>query len=212
MTRVSSACSLTSSSHSTGCAFTTTPARLTALSSPLTDDCLLASTWDYAGTTCHTTLIAGNRQQTSNTYSIKHRSRVRETNFRHHHLHILWHVCRTTSTVRFSLYTSSSVPVSITASIYPNYAFRPSCPLPRMLQHLRNYLRAGGIYVGTSHMRDNQQMTTAMQRLADFISMVTNRTLLCNNTRAVTTMERICDFCCVRLNITTRGSNTREWS
>jgi hypothetical protein len=64
----------------------------------------------------------------------------------------------------------------------------------------------GDICVGTSHMSDNQQMTIAMQRLADFISMVTNRTLLRNNTRAVTTMERNCDFCWVRLNITTGGS------
>jgi hypothetical protein len=47
-----------------------------------------------------------------------------------------------------------------------------------------------------------------MQRLVDFISIVTNSTLLRNNTRAVTTMERNGDFCWVRPNITTRGSNT----
>jgi hypothetical protein len=71
-----------------------------------------------------------------------------------------------------------------------------------------------------------------MQRLVDFISMVTNSTLLHknteenstqlrnntgasstllrNNTRAVTTMETNCDFCWVRPNITTSGSNTVE--
>jgi hypothetical protein len=63
-------------------------------------------------------------------------------------------------------------------------------------------------------------MSVAMQRLVDFISMVTNSTLLLNNTganstllrnntRAVTTMDRNCDFCWVRPNITTRGSNTK---
>jgi hypothetical protein len=50
-----SACSLASSSHKAGRAFTKTTARLTALPSPPTDDCLLASTWDYAGTTRHAT-------------------------------------------------------------------------------------------------------------------------------------------------------------
>jgi hypothetical protein len=43
------ACSLASSSRSAGQAFTTTTARLTALSSTNTDDCLLASSWDYTG-------------------------------------------------------------------------------------------------------------------------------------------------------------------
>jgi hypothetical protein len=46
-----SACCLASSSYSTGRAFITTSARLTSLPSPHTDDCLLALTWDYAGTT-----------------------------------------------------------------------------------------------------------------------------------------------------------------
>jgi hypothetical protein len=36
--------------------------------------------------------------------------------------------------------------------------------------------------VGASHMSDNQQMSVAMQRLVDFIFMVTNSTLLRNNT------------------------------
>jgi hypothetical protein len=36
--------------------------------------------------------------------------------------------------------------------------------------------------VGASHMSDNRQMSVAMQRLVDFISMVTNSTLLRNNT------------------------------
>jgi hypothetical protein len=55
-TRVrTSACSLASSSHNAGRAFTTTTARLTALPSPHTDDCLLAATWDYDGTTRHAT-------------------------------------------------------------------------------------------------------------------------------------------------------------
>jgi hypothetical protein len=69
-------------------------------------------------------------------------------------------------------------------------------------------------------MSDNRQMSIAMQRLVDFISMVkdstllhnntgANSTLLRNNTRAVKTMERNCDFCWVRPNITTRGSNKR---
>jgi hypothetical protein len=36
--------------------------------------------------------------------------------------------------------------------------------------------------VGASHMSDNWQMSVAMQRLVDFIFMVTNSTLLRNNT------------------------------
>jgi hypothetical protein len=36
--------------------------------------------------------------------------------------------------------------------------------------------------VGASHMSNNRQMSVAMQRLVDFISMVTNSTLLRNNT------------------------------
>jgi hypothetical protein len=36
--------------------------------------------------------------------------------------------------------------------------------------------------VGASHMSDNRQMSVAMQRLVYFISMVTNSTLLRNNT------------------------------
>jgi hypothetical protein len=32
--------------------------------------------------------------------------------------------------------------------------------------------------VGASHMSDNRQMSVAMQRLVDFISMVTNSTLI----------------------------------
>jgi hypothetical protein len=48
--------------------------------------------------------------------------------------------------------------------------------------------------VGTSHMSDIRQMSVAMQRLVDFISMVTNSTLLRNNTGAVTTLERKFDF------------------
>jgi hypothetical protein len=42
----------------------------------------------------------------------------------------------------------------------------------------------GGVnaYVGASHMNDSRQMSVAMQRLVDFISMVTNSTLLRNNT------------------------------
>jgi hypothetical protein len=35
--------------------------------------------------------------------------------------------------------------------------------------------------MGASHMSDNRQMSVAMQRLVDFISMVTNSMLLCNN-------------------------------
>jgi hypothetical protein len=37
-------------------------------------------------------------------------------------------------------------------------------------------------YVGASYMSDNRQMSVAMQRLVDSISIVTNSTLLCNNT------------------------------
>jgi hypothetical protein len=36
--------------------------------------------------------------------------------------------------------------------------------------------------VGASHMSDNRQMSVAMQRLVNLISMVTNSTLLRNNT------------------------------
>jgi hypothetical protein len=37
-------------------------------------------------------------------------------------------------------------------------------------------------FVEASHMNDNRQMSVAMQRLVDLISMVTNSTLLRNNT------------------------------
>jgi hypothetical protein len=63
MTRVRiSACFLASSSGSAGSAFTTTSARLTVLPSPLMDGCLLASTWDYAGT--HIVICSGSRHTT----------------------------------------------------------------------------------------------------------------------------------------------------
>jgi hypothetical protein len=136
-------------------------------------------------------LIAGHRLRTSNTYGVKHRSTARETNSRHHRLHMLRHVCRPTSTVRFSLFTPPSVPVSITVSIYPNYAFRSSRPIPRPLQHLSNHLREGVMW-DLPHERQSTD-SVAMQRL-DLISMVTNSTLLRNNTRAVTTMETKCDL------------------
>jgi hypothetical protein len=56
----------------------------------------------------HTSRIAGHRRWTS----VKHRSTAWEaSSFRHHHLHLLWFVCRTASTVRSSLFTPSSVPV-----------------------------------------------------------------------------------------------------
>jgi hypothetical protein len=42
--------------------------------------------------------------------------------------------------------------------------------------------------VGTSHMSDIRQMSVAMQRLVDLISMVTNSTLLRNNTGANSTL------------------------
>jgi hypothetical protein len=40
--------------------------------------------------------------------------------------------------------------------------------------------------VGASHMSDNRQMSVAMQRLVDLISMITNSTLLRNNTERFT--------------------------
>jgi hypothetical protein len=48
----------------------------------------------------------------------------------------------------------------------------PHCPDIRLTD--------GG--VGASHMSDNRQMSVAMQQLVDLISMVTNSTLLRNNT------------------------------
>jgi type II secretory ATPase GspE/PulE/Tfp pilus assembly ATPase PilB-like protein len=68
-------------------------------------------------------------------------------------------------------------------------------------------LLTGWLVVRTLHLSDIRQMSVAMQRLVDLISMGTSSTLLRNNTRAVTTMERNCDFCCVGPNITTRDSN-----
>jgi hypothetical protein len=59
--------------------------------------------------------------------------------------------------------------------------------------------------VGTSYMSDIRQMSVAMQRFVDLISMVTNNTLLGNNARAVTTMERNSVFCWVHPNIVTMG-------
>jgi hypothetical protein len=63
-------------------------------------------------------------------------------------------------------------------------------------------------------MSDIRQMSVAMQRLVDFISIVTNSKLLRNNSeptvRYYATMERNCDLCWVRLNITTGGSNRKS--
>jgi hypothetical protein len=43
---------------------------------------------------------------------------------------------------------------------------------------------SGDTCVGTSRMNDIQQMSVAMQQLVDFISMVTNSTLLGGNNRS----------------------------
>jgi hypothetical protein len=67
------------------------------------------------------------------------------------------------------------------------------------------------IVVRTSHMSDIRQMSVAMQWLVDFISMVTNSTLLCNNTRAVTTMERNCDFCWFRPTTGSSKEGAPKW-
>jgi hypothetical protein len=107
-----SACSLASSSHNSGRAFTTTTAWLMALSSSLTADCLLASTWDYAGTTRHPTPLRRTSTTSFQHLWRKHRSTTRETSPRRHYLNTPWHACRTTSTVRCSFFTPPSVPPS----------------------------------------------------------------------------------------------------
>jgi hypothetical protein len=143
-TRVrTSACSLASSSHSTGRTFTMTTERLTALPSLHTVDCLLVSTWDYAGNTRHATPRPRTPTTIFQNLGVKHRSTAQETSPRHHCLRTLWHVCRTTSTVRFSLFTPPNVPVITSIFIYSNHAFWSPCPLPCTLQHLRNNLREG---------------------------------------------------------------------
>jgi hypothetical protein len=107
-----SACSLAGSSHSTGRAFTTTTAWIIALSSSLTDECLLASTWDYAGTTWHAT--SRRRTPTTNFQHLwrQHRSTARGISPRRHCFNILRPACRTTSTVGFPFFTPPSLPPS----------------------------------------------------------------------------------------------------
>jgi hypothetical protein len=146
-----SACSLASSSHSAGRAFTTTTAWLIALSSSLTDDCLLVLTWDYARTTRHATP----------------RRRTPTKNFQH-----LWHQTSLYGSgnkcqVPLSQHTTTRLPdnlnrnfeslyaskcsIIISVSIYPNHAFRSSCPLPRTLQHPSNNLSEGVMW-GNAHI------------------------------------------------------------
>jgi hypothetical protein len=91
---------------------TMTTAWLMALPSSLTDDCLLASTWDYAGTTRHATPRRRTPTTSFQHLWCKHRSTARETSPRHHCLNTPWHACRTTSTVHFNLFTPASVPPS----------------------------------------------------------------------------------------------------
>jgi hypothetical protein len=90
-----------------------------ALPSSLKDDFLLASTWDYAGTTRHAT--PRRRTPTTSFQHLwhKHRSTARETSPRRHCVNTPWHVCRTTSTVRFSFFTPPSVPPSSSSPIRP---------------------------------------------------------------------------------------------
>jgi hypothetical protein len=114
-----SACSLASSSHNAGRAFTTTTAWLMALH-------ILNHGWlpliNLGWRREHRApqpRIAGHRRRTSNTWSVKHRSTVRETSPRRHCLNALQHACRTTSTVRFSFFTPPSVLVIISVSIDP---------------------------------------------------------------------------------------------
>jgi hypothetical protein len=87
-------------------------------SSSLTDDCLLASTWDYAGTTRHA--IPRRRTPTTSFQHLwrKHRSTAREASPRRHCLNIMWPACWTTSTIRLSLFTPPSVPSSSSPSPY----------------------------------------------------------------------------------------------
>jgi cleavage and polyadenylation specificity factor subunit 1 len=70
--------------------------------------------------------------------------------------------------------TTSPATHIITASSYPHYAFRWSRLLPRTFQHLKQP-SPQGCDVGTSHMSMNKHMSVAMQRLVDFISVVTQQ-------------------------------------
>jgi hypothetical protein len=103
------ACSLASSSHSAGRAFTTTTACLRHFH----PHSLMTASSPQPGIAPvpHDTqpLIAGHRRRTPNTYGIKHRSTARGTSSMRHCLNILRSACRTTSTVRFSFFTSPSV-------------------------------------------------------------------------------------------------------
>jgi hypothetical protein len=94
------------------------------LSSSLTDDCLLASTWDYAGITRHATPRRRTPTPSFQHLWRKHRSTARGTSPRRHCLNTLRPACRTTSTVRFSLFTPPSAPPSS-----PSPSTRPGVPV-----------------------------------------------------------------------------------
>jgi hypothetical protein len=95
-----------------------------ALSSSLTDDCLLASTWDYAGNTRHATPRLRTPTPRFQHLWLKRRSTARGTSPRRHCLNTLRHACRTTSTVRFMPFTPLCVPSSS-----PSPSTRPRVPV-----------------------------------------------------------------------------------
>jgi hypothetical protein len=169
----------------------TTTERLTALPSPHTDDCLLASTWGYAGNTC-IAICSGS------CHTAPHR-RTPTSNFQH-----LWHQTslygsRNKFQAPPSPHTVTCVPDNLDRTFQPLYASKCSSqhhclqlPEIRVAVIMSTSLSAStpkqpslqGSDVRTSHMSDIRQMSVAMQRLVDTISMVTNSTLLCNNTGA----------------------------
>jgi hypothetical protein len=110
-TRVrTSACSLSSSSHSEGRAFITTSVRLMALPSSLTDDCLLASTWNYDGTTRHATL----------------RRRTPTMNFQHLRRQTQLYGSRNKSQAPLSPHTVTRLPDNLARTFQPLYTSKCS--------------------------------------------------------------------------------------
>jgi hypothetical protein len=121
-----SVCSLASSSHNAGHAFTTTTAWLMALPSSLMDDCLLAATWDYAGTTRHATP----------------RRRTPSTNFQHLWRQTSLYGLGNKSQAPLSQHTVTRLPDNLDRTFHALYASKCSIiisidPTMRSGRHLR---------------------------------------------------------------------------
>jgi hypothetical protein len=148
----SSVCSLASSSHNAGRDLLRPLPGSWHPPSSLTDDCLLASTWDYAETTRHATPCR-RTQTTSFKYLWRQTSLYGSRNKSQAPLsqHTATRLPDNLNLTFEPLYASKCSIIIISVSIYPNHALRSSRPLPPTLQPLSNNLREGVMW-GNAHI------------------------------------------------------------